>query len=287
MSNDSSIAQALVEATYTLRRAGVGDARRDAATLLANLIGRDTTYLIAHAEELLTASDVARYRVYIERRANGEPIQYIVGHQEFFNLDFIVTPDVLIPRPETELLVEKALELIAKDAEQRICDVGTGSGCIAISILHERPKTTAMGLDNSLEALGVAARNAARHDVSNRIDLMESDGFRVLNNSGFEFDLIVSNPPYVVEEVFDSLQREVREHEPRGALTPGSDGLSMIRRLLTDSPNYLLPGGHLLIEIGYDQSAAVRELIDPTVWQLVDIYKDLQGIERTVAVKRL
>ena len=136
---NTSIAQILVEATQILRAAEIEAARRDAATLLANLIGRDSIYLIAHAEEKLSARDIARYLGFVERRAAGEPVQYINGHQEFFNLDFTVTPDVLIPRPETELLVETALGLMPRRDRQYICDVGTGSGCIVISILHERP----------------------------------------------------------------------------------------------------------------------------------------------------
>lgn len=281
-----SIAQALVEGTLLLRKAGIEDARRDAATLLANLIGRDSTYLIAHAEREVTAADITRYRNLIERRASGEPLQYINGHQEFFNLDFTVTPDVLIPRPETELLVETALELIEKDDELRICDVGTGSGCIAISILYERPCASGIALDISPAALTVAATNAQRHAVDSRLKLVESDCFAALDPLEDKFQLIVSNPPYVVEETFKTLQREVREHEPRSALTPGGDGLAMIRRLLTESPDFLTPGGHLLIEIGFDQNEAVTEMIEAQTWTLLDIRKDLQGIPRIVVLRK-
>jgi release factor glutamine methyltransferase len=281
-----SIAQALVEGTLLLRKAGIEDARRDAAILLANLIGRDSTYLIAHAEREVTGTDVARYRDFIERRASGEPLQYINGHQEFFNLDFTVTPDVLIPRPETELLVETALELVGKDDELRICDIGTGSGCIAISILYERPRANGIAVDISPAALTVAATNARRHDVDSRLKLVASDCLAALHPLRTKFQLIVSNPPYVVEETFETLQREVREHEPRGALTPGGDGLAMIRRLLTESPDFLTPRGHLLIEIGFDQHEAVTEMIDPQRWTLLDIRKDLQGIPRIVVLRK-
>ena len=282
----TSIAQALVEATQLLRKAEIAVARRDAATLLANLIERDNTYLIAHAERELTADEIARYRDAIARRAAGEPLQYITGHQEFFNLDFVVTPDVLIPRPDTELLVETALDLIDKNEVQSICDIGTGCGCIAISVLYERPRARVVALDISPSALGVAARNAARHGVGERLDLVASDCFTALEPSRARFDLIASNPPYVVEETFNTLQREVREHEPRGALTPGGDGLAMVRRLLAEAPDFLLPGGHLLIEIGFDQHEAVREMIDRQLWALLDIHKDIQGIPRTVVVKK-
>lgn len=283
-----SIAQALVEATQILRQAGISEARRDAATLLAHLIGRDSTFLITHAERELASSDVARYRSFLERRAAGEPLQYIVGHQEFFNLDFTVTPDVLIPRPDTELLVETALDLLGATGEgQSICDVGTGTGCIAISILHERPRVRGVAIDISQPALKVAAGNAARHGVSERLQFVAADALSALEPSRARFTLIASNPPYVTEEAMPHLQREVREHEPRVALTPGGDGLGMIRRLLTDAPRFLSSGGHLLLEIGFDQHEAVHHMIDTQVWTLLDIHKDIQGIPRTVALKKV
>jgi release factor glutamine methyltransferase len=281
-----SIAQLLVEATRILRRAAIPDARRDAATLLANLIACDAAYLIAHAEKEVTLSDIARYRGFVERRATGEPVQYIVGHQEFFNLDFLVTHDVLIPRPETELLVETALNLIPEKEEHLICDVGTGSGCIAISILHERANARCVALDSSLKALSITASNAMRHSLRDRLLLLASDCFAALSSLQARFHMIVSNPPYVAEETFAGLGREVRDHEPRAALTSGDDGLSMIRRLLVDAPGFLMPHGHLLIEIGFDQNQAVTEMIDEGVWTLLGIHKDLQGIPRTVVVKK-
>jgi release factor glutamine methyltransferase len=284
--NSLSIAQALVEATQILRKAGIESARRDAATILADLIARDSAFLIAHAEDPLTAKDVARYRDFVERRAAGEPVQYIIGHQEFFNLDFNVTPDVLIPRPETELLVEKTLDLMPREELQNICDVGTGSGCIAISILHERPQACVTALDISRKALVVAERNAKRHGVLDRLELIVSDCFTELDNAQPKFDLIVSNPPYIEEQSFESLQREVREHEPRGALTSGADGLNMIRHILTNAPAFLVPGGHLLFEIGFNQYGTVSDMIDRATWTPVDIHKDLQGIPRVVVLKK-
>ena len=284
-----SIAQATLEATQVLRRAGVPEARREAASLLAHVIGRDRTYIITHAERPLSPADVRRFGEYVERRATGEPLQYITGHQEFFNLDFEVTPDVLIPRPETELLVERALDLLGTaNMPQLICDVGTGSGCISITILHERPRVRAVGLDISEPALGVAARNATRHGVRERLALVASDCFAALDERArAPFTMIVSNPPYVAAAAFAELQREVREHEPRIALTPGGlDGLDVIRRLLIDAPRFLDSGGHLLMEIGFDQHAAIIEMIDTEVWQLLDIHKDLQGIPRTIVLRK-
>lgn len=287
MSNDFSIARAIVEAAQILRQAGVPEARREAASLLEHVIKRDRTFLITHAETSLASSDVRHLRDLVERRAAGEPLQYITAHQEFYGLDFEVTPDVLIPRPETELLVETALGLLDKMAQPTlVCDVGTGSGCIPITILHERPMVQAVGLDISLPALRVAVRNGARHNVTERLSLMASDCFSALHPQRARFSMIVSNPPYVTEDAFTNLQREVRDHEPRLALTPGGDGLRIIRRLIEDAPRFLDAGGYFLMEIGFDQHLAIENLIDRQVWELLDIYKDLQGIPRTVALRK-
>ena len=288
MSNDFSIARAIVEAAQILRQAGVPEARREAASLLEHVIKRDRTFLITHAETALASSEVRNLRDLVERRASGEPLQYITGHQDFYGLEFEVTPDVLIPRPETELLVETAIELLDKTEQPaRICDVGTGSGCIPITILHERPAVQAVGLDISLPALRVAARNGARHKVTARLDLIASDCLSALALNGARFSMIVSNPPYVAEAALTGLQREVRDHEPRVALTPGGDGLRIIHRLITDAPRFLDAGGYLLMEIGFDQHEKVENLIDRQVWELLDIHKDLQGIPRTVALRKI
>lgn len=282
-----SVASLIAEAAEVLAGSGVPEARREAMSLVGYVTGRDRTFLIAHPENLIPASDVERLRRIVERRAGGEPLQYITGHQEFYGLDFEVTPDVLIPRPETELLVETSLELLGEvERQQIICDVGTGSGCIPIALLHERTNLRAVGLDISLSALKVARRNAERLNVLERFALAASDCFDALDKARARFTMIVSNPPYVAEGALNGLQREVRDHEPRVALTSGSDGLSVIRRLLRDSPPILERGGHLLMEIGFDQNEAVRQLIDESVWELLDIHKDLQGIPRTVALKK-
>ena len=289
MNNQFSIARAMVEAAQILRQAGVPEARREAASLLEHVTGHDRTFMITRAETVLAPSDVRRLRELVERRAAGEPLQYIRGHQEFYGLGFEVTPDVLIPRPETELLVETALKLLDETARPRqlICDVGTGSGCIPVAILRERAGARAVGLDISLDALRVAARNATRHGVRERLALAASDCLGALNPRGTLFSMIVSNPPYVAEGALDGLQREVRDHEPRVALTPGGDGLGIIRRLVADAPPFLDAGGHLLMEIGFDQHEAVGDLVDRRVWELLDIHKDLQGIPRTVALRKI
>jgi release factor glutamine methyltransferase len=284
--SSATIARALAEAAEVLRAGGVPDARREAATLLAATVERDRAFLIAHDEDALPADAFSLFRERTRRRAAGEPSQYVTGRQEFYGLDFEVSTAVLIPRPETELLVEAALELLKGTNSPSLCDVGTGSGCIPVALLHERADAQGLAVDISAEALRVAARNAARHGVSPRLALVASDCFAALDPAFRKFEMIVSNPPYVAEDDLPGLQREVRDHEPRVALTPGGDGLRVIRRLLADSPLFLRAGGHLLFEIGFNQHEAVRRLIDPRVWATLDIHRDLQGIPRTVALRR-
>jgi len=286
---ETTIAEALRGAAEALRVAGLSEARREAGSLVAFAAGRDRTFLLTHPEAPLTRAEAARLRAAVARRAAGEPLQYITGRQEFYGLEFEVNPDVLIPRPETELLVETALELLRDTPSPFICDVGTGSGCVAVSLLHARPDARACALDISPDALRVAARNAARHGVAARFTPLVSDCFDALRETRQDaprFHAVVSNPPYVAERDLAGLQREVRDHEPRVALTPGGDGLSVIRRLFEEAPDFLVPGGHLLIEIGYDQHERVRQLVRPAVWTLLDIHRDLQGIPRTVALRR-
>jgi release factor glutamine methyltransferase len=290
----TSIAEAILQGSLALRKAGVPEARREAGSLVAYALGQDRSFILTHAEDPITPEQAERFRQWLDRRANGEPLQYITGRQEFFGLDFEVTKDVLIPRPETELLVESALKLMGEsEGELSICDVGTGSGCIVISLLHEfrgGSGARAVAIDLSPDALEVAKRNAARHSVADRLEFIVSDCFSALSPSDRGrslFDLIVSNPPYVTDGALAGLQREVRDFEPRAALAAGPDGLAIIRRLLSDAGSFLKPGGHFLFEIGFDQSAAVEQLIDPKTWSLLDIHKDLQGIPRTVALEKL
>jgi len=195
-----------------------------------------------------------------------------------------VTPAVLIPRPETELLVEAALKVMNTNA--LVCDVGTGSGCIAVTLLCERADARAVAVDISEAALLIAAQNAHAQGVEGRIELKVSDCFAGLDSSTDRFDLIVSNPPYVSAAALSGLQREVRDHEPVVALSPGSDGLSVIRRLLADAPDFIHGNGHLIMEIGFDQGEAVRELVNPSLWTLKDILPDLQDIPRIVVLQK-
>ena len=278
----NSIADVLREASQILQNADVPEARREAGSLLSFVIGKDRTFLIAHADDELDRRDVDQFRKAVERRAAGEPLQYITGVQDFFGREFRVTPDVLIPRPETELLVEAALEV--NRAATHICDVGTGSGCIAITLLCELNAARAVALDKSPAALEVAKFNARKLSVAERAEFVVSDCFDSLDAR--EFDLIVSNPPYVSAGVLAELQREVRDHEPLLALSPGPDGLSLIRRLIHEAPHFLKQNGHLIMEIGFDQSETVPQLIDANVWELLEIRPDLQCIPRIVILRK-
>lgn len=280
-----SINEALRRGAARLNDAGISEARREAGSLLSHVINRDRTFLIAHAEDLVSESEWVSFESLLTRRAGGEPVQYIIGTQDFFGRTFRVTPSVLIPRPETELLVEASLELMG--AEAVICDVGTGSGCIAISLLCERDDARARAIDISEPALAVARQNAQQHSVEGRIKFVSGDCFAGLDSSQHQFDLIVSNPPYVSAGVLAGLQREVRDHEPLVALSPGADGLNVIRRLLVEASEFIRGAGHLIMEIGFDQSEAVSSLVNTDVWFLVEIRPDLQGIPRVVVLQKI
>lgn len=279
-----SIGEALRRASRELDQGGVAEARREASSLLSHVIGKDRTFLISHAEDVLEEHELESFENAIARRAVGEPAQYIIGTQDFFGRAFRVTPDVLIPRPETELLVEAALQVM--NAGWVICDVGTGSGCIAITLLCERSDARAVAVDVSKAALEVARANAQKLLVHDRIDFQLSDCFTALREGKDLFDVIVSNPPYVSAHQLPGLQREVRDHEPLVALSPGDDGLSVIRRLLNDSPRFLRARSYLLMEIGFDQGERVQQLIDQRVWTLKEILPDLQGIPRIVVLQK-
>jgi len=286
-----TIKDTLAKGSAILMRAGLRDTRRDATLLLSFVLDCDRAYLLTHADEALPAGTLARFNGFISRRARHEPVQYITGRQAFFNLEFEVTPAVLIPRPETEILVEAALKLMHTETEGApfICDVGIGSGCIIISLLHEAAHARGVALDISIEALAVATRNAKRARVADRLAFIASDVFSSLKVEAVCFSMIVSNPPYIAEDELATLAAEVRDYEPRCALTPpedkNCDGLEVIRRLLFDAPHFLQPGGTLLFEIGYGQQAAIENLIDSRVWTTLDVLKDLQDIPRTFLLR--
>lgn len=274
----TKIAEILKSAAEILAEAGVAEPRKEANSLLSFALQKDRTFLFAHPGYELNNREIKTFQHFLTRRARREPFQYIVGKQEFYGLDFKVTPDVLIPRPETELIVEHALELLKNIKKPRFCEVGTGSGCISIAILHENKESYAVGLEISEKALAVTRQNAEKHGVLERFELRISDVFESLSNE--KFDLIVSNPPYVPLCEIESLQAEVRDFEPEIALTDGKDGLSIIGKIIKDAPKFLLPQGFLLMEIGFNQSAMVGQMFSGEVWQEVEFFSDLQGIPR-------
>ena len=257
-------------------------ARQDAETLLLHVLRNNKAWLMAHRDDTLPEDQAARFRQLIERRYTGEPIQYITGETEFYGLPFRVTPDVLIPRPETEHLVEKALTLASGFPQLRILDIGTGSGAIAIALAHHLPDAQIIAVDISPAALAIARENADRNGVA--IRFLESNLLGAV--SGEEFDMIVSNPPYVPTADRDSLSVEVRDHEPALALFAGKDGLDIYRRLIPVAFAALTSGGHLLLEIGYDQSDSIFALLEGTGFTHIEFVPDLQGILRVACAQR-
>ena len=280
----ATVAEILEHAAGRLSEAGVADPRRESASLVAMAIGRERAFLIAHPEYVLTAEEAGRCAAAIDRRAAREPLQYIRGSQEFFGLEFEVTSDVLIPRPETEAVVEAGLEFLTARPSPRVLEIGVGSGCIIVSLLANCQAARGAGTDVSKAAIETARRNAARHGVDERLELMEADVYAGLEAG--RFDLIVSNPPYVPEKDMATLQEEVRKFEPRLALTDEADGITIIRRIVEGAPDRLASGGLLLMEIGFGQHRDVAGLFGEISWESVEFLPDLQGIPRVVSAVR-
>lgn len=260
--------------------AELASAKRDAELLLIRAMGVDRAWLMTHGDAALTAEQTAKFENWIERRARNEPVQYIVGETEFYGLTLGVTPDVLIPRPETEHVVEAVLSMVKRDAALRLCDVGTGSGAIAIALAHELPHAQVTGVDISWSALAVARRNRERHGVGERVRLVESDLLNAVR--GEKFDVIVSNPPYVRED--EVLEAQVREYEPHTALFAGPTGLEVYRRLIPEAREALVDSGWLVMEIGHGQRDALAEFLRG--WESVSFKDDLRGIPRVAIAQR-
>jgi release factor glutamine methyltransferase len=258
------------------------EARFEAELLLARTCGIDRAHLVAHPDLAAHAASSAAYRAALERRLHGEPVAYILGTREFFGLDFEVTPAVLIPRPDTELLVECALDRLDAAARRRVLDIGTGSGCIAICVAHRRPHAEVVATDVSVEALAVAQRNALRHAAAN-VAFRQGALFDPV--AGERFDLVVSNPPYI-DASDPHLSRGDLRFEPRQALTPGADGASLLRELAARAPAALRPGGWLLLEHGYDQADAVAHALAAARLESVFSALDLGGQQRVSGGRR-
>lgn len=297
------VRSALKEAIARLSAANVPSHTLAAELLLMHALGRDRAWLYSHPEEILTSHAAAEFFALVARRAAGEPTQYLTGKQEFWGLEFEVTPAVLIPRPETEHVVEIALERLrgrrlrgggqSPDAALRIADVGTGSGCLAVALAREFPHADVFATDISAAAIEIAGRNAARHGVGDRVHFLRGNLLEPIGRSGLTgdesspFDLIVSNPPYIGRHEADDLQREVREHEPHQALFGGATGVELYSDLVNQAVPLLKRGGSLVVELGYDSAPRVREIFERDLrWTNVAITLDLAGIERVLAADR-
>jgi release factor glutamine methyltransferase len=280
-----TIRQLLVDAAAKLAAAlalDANDARLEAHYLLQHVLNKPRAWLLAHSEEELGQEQQAAYSALLQRRLAGEPLAYILGEREFFGLSFKVTPATLIPRPDTELLVEQALQRIPTGQACRVLDLGAGSGAIALSIAHARPRVEVTAVDASAEALAVARENAARLGVRNAA-FLHGDWYAPLGEQ--KFDLIVSNPPYVASGDPHLQQGDLR-FEPMTALASGADGLADIRRIVANATRHLEKGGWLLLEHGYDQAQAVRELLRGVGMAEVFSARDLAGIERVSGGRR-
>jgi len=260
--------------------------RASAEVLLAHVLKMERVQLYLNFDRPLTSAELASYRGTILRRAAREPTQYITGKQEFWSLELEVTPAVLIPRPETELLVEKTLDLVGNSAKW-VLDLGTGSGAIALALAHERPFLRLVGSDQSYEALLVARRNAFRHHLQERIAFVAADLLDGFTSSVAPFDIIVSNPPYIGEQEFPSLAPEIKQHEPSPALLAGSEGLAVIRRILRVAPRYLRDEGSLLLEIGAAHAELLREELPKAHgFAHFEFLRDYAGILRVLHLQR-
>ncbi len=306
VSQEKSVRALLKFGITQLREARVPSFTLAAELLLLHAFGRDRTWLYAHPEEVVSDENAHRFFALIARRAAGEPTQHLTGKQEFWGLEFEVTPDVLIPRPETEHVIEVALDRLAVRELRagrrqtttgeglRIADVGTGSSCIAIALAKELPGAKFCATDISSAALVVARRNAVRHSVADRIDFIESNLLEPLivsplatRHSPLLFDAIISNPPYVGQREAATLPREVREHEPEVALYGGEEGYELYAALIAQAAQHLKPSGILVLELGHNSLPAVRPLLDAAPWTNVGVTDDLAGIPRVLVAEKL
>ncbi|HSC24411.1 MAG TPA: peptide chain release factor N(5)-glutamine methyltransferase [Casimicrobiaceae bacterium] len=264
--------------------AQAGLAPLDAQVLLAHVLGVGRAWLAAHATDRIAPRDVETFFALARRRRDGEPVAYLTGTREFFGLPLTVDPSVLIPRPETETLVEAALHLLDAGRPRRVLDLGTGSGAIALAIAHERPRADVLGVDRSAAALAVAARNAGRLKLAN-VRWLQSDWYEHVDELAGAFDVIASNPPYVADGDPHLAEGDVR-FEPHGALRAGPDGLSALRVVVAGAPARLAAGGALVVEHGFDQAEAVRALVHAAGLENPRSLRDLAGIPRVCVARK-
>jgi len=275
----------IAAARQTLVEAGFrpDDAAVDVDVLARHVLGWDRAQLLARVRDSAPAGFAEPFRALVTRRARREPVALIIGHREFWGLDFSVTGETLVPRPESELIVEEALRRLPETEGSTVLDVGTGSGCLAIAIAHQRQAANVVATDLSPDALAVASMNARAHGVERRVHFVCAD---LTEGLTIRADLIVANPPYVPEQSARSLSPDVVQYEPAVALFGGADGLRVTRRLLQEAPARLAPGGALVMEFGDGQEEAVRDAADRAGWQVDGMLHDLQGIARTSILRR-
>lgn len=285
-----TIIETINRSASQLSSVGITTGRLDAELLLCHTLGKDRAWLLAHIREAVDEQHRELFEQAVDRRALREPLQYILGKQEFWGLDFMVTQDVLIPRPETELIIETALTLVPnKDVRLTILDLCTGSGCIAVSLAKELASARIFASDKSEKALDVARENARRHGVADRVRFLEGDLFGSLEELDLRgrVDIMVSNPPYVPSEEYSTLQPEVRDHEPRMALLAGQNGTEIHQRIIDEAPEFLRSEGALIMEMGMGQAEALEHMIrENGTFNKPDVLKDLAGIERVIVARK-
>ncbi len=281
----------LKEAADTLSSNGIERARLEAELLLAHVLELRKEDIIIHPNQELADPQEESFQQLIERRCRKEPLAYIVGHREFWSLEFKVCPKVLIPRPETEGVIERLLNLAGEEADEksiRILDVGTGSGILAIVAAVEFPKAQVVAVDNSIDALEIARENALRYQVAERIKFLKMDLTHDWNLPENDlYDYVLSNPPYIPSKELEQLMPDVRDYEPRAALDGGPDGLACYRCIVSNAYPYLKPGGHLIFEVGDDQAGPVKQSLQAHGgWDEIEIVQDLSGRDRVVSTRR-
>ncbi|MGH7397221.1 MAG: peptide chain release factor N(5)-glutamine methyltransferase [Candidatus Rokuibacteriota bacterium] len=279
---ESTVPALLHRGAAALEAAGIEPARPEAEWLLAGLLDVERFALYVDPARRLPAAQVARYRALIERRARREPLQYLLGWEDFHGLRLAVSPDVLVPRPETEGLVEWAVEVLAGRPEPVLADLGTGSGAIACALARAIPAAEVLAVELATGALAVASRNVRELGLSARVRLLAGDLFAPLGSLSASLDLVVANPPYLPSAVIASLPPEVSRHEPRAALDGGPDGLGVIRRIVEGAPPVLKPGGWLLLEIGEEQAGPLASLMAAEGFSGIRARRDLNGVERYI-----
>ena len=280
-----NIFEQLKSAEKILNDNDIEDARLEAEILLCHLLRVEKIFLYVNPDKILSDEQIADYKILIQRKINHEPTAYIIGHREFMDLNLIVTKDVLIPRPETEILVETVIDKLNNVSDIiKIADIGSGSGAITISLAKHLMNSFIDSVDISESALKIAELNAEKYHLSERIEFFNGDIFSTLTDK--KYKAIVSNPPYIPSKIIDSLQAEVKNFEPRISLDGGDDGLNFYRRLIEESPKFLIDDGFLAVEIGYDQAAAVKHLLEENgQFKDIEIIKDLSKNDRVVVAK--